>query len=180
MPVLAIHLESYGFERIGELRELHPRDIPAESGLYGFVALGEVRSPPLTIRDDPQNPGYENAWVIRLPGEGEGEVRLQASELFYIGATDQGLRKRLSHYRRFVKGYHTEKIRRGELKKMTRVNRVLRDICLQRILVDVYVRAISKDIVYVQDNVPVDPLLGMEAALIRMFVPFGNEKHRLR
>jgi len=138
--VFATDLQRYGFEHVGQLGELRRRDFPSGPGLYGLVVSGEVHSMPWVVRRDPGD-GFKQGWIDRGPGE--RKLWLKTSELFYIGATRQGLRNRLNHYRLFAKGYHPTEIRLEKLNKMTTVYRLLRDICLQGVTVDVYVRTLT-------------------------------------
>lgn len=172
----ATHLQDWKFERIGELRELRRRDIPDQPGLYAFVALEEVIESERFVFGGVSGE-VKDGWMV--PEEG-GERLLQASELFYIGATDatHRLRSRLPPYCHFVNCEHPKVIPYAKYDAMPRVRQVLRKTCLQRVPVDVYIRPIEEGIIHAREDMPMHVIRGMETALIQMCDPIGNIKHK--
>ena len=174
MTAFATDLLRYDFERIGLLSELSRREIPIEPGLYALVATAEIRK----YTWEPIWSASEPAIEYLRRKRGESEPWIEASEVIYIGES-QEFRTRFDPYRQFVSGSRLEVIKFAERGKMRRIQWVLHEACLQRVLIDVYVRPISPHPVIVS-GLLVDLQAGAEAALIRDFNPKGNVRHRTR
>ena len=167
------NLSGYGFERISNLWELRRRDIPATSGLYAFVACGDIKSAIYSTKINEQN---EIEYYFDRFNAG-AEIGL--NDVFYVGrAQKTNLQTRLDNYRSQGKkgtpAFYTRKFDQPHRHSGTRI---LQRAWTQQVPIDVFVKPIRDDIVFF-NGVPLDPLVGMEAALIRLLNPIGNREFR--
>jgi len=168
MPAFAPCLPTYGFERVGTLWDLRPREVPNASAIYALVApFGIVtydRWGITTVDDEDtytqQAPAPENQWI-------------EPSEIFYVGSA-RNVRTRMSHYKsaaRFGTVCMSEKsFNRARAHYCTFLLRMARG---QEQGVDVYVRQVPQELSYIE-GLPIDLRRGWEIGLIRLLQPRGN------
>ena len=163
-PVDELH--KYGFKLIGNFWELYRRDIPEEPGLYAFVACGPIKSVDWEIS---KIIGLNHTYNIFHRKGFIDDCDALTNDILYIGrAQKTNLRIRLDNYRsKGKKGlpYTTPNDYREHGGTW-----ILKSAWTQGVSVDVFVKCIP-DVLIEIDGVPLDRLVGMEAALIRRLRP---------